>query len=83
MKTYPFLLFLCILCLTGCATTGADRETAEANAYVAGMVTGAILTHQARDDAQPHRTLKEARQELRNSRTLIWLSLIEVLFKKP
>ncbi len=71
------------LLLTGCATTGPDRSTTEANAYTAGLITGAVIAHNAREDAQPNRTLKNARREADNTRSLLWLSFLNALFGNP
>lgn len=82
MNTSPVFILTLALLLTGCATTPHDRETAEANAYVAGMVTGAVIAHNLRDDGPPH-SLRKARRELRATRTLLWLTAIETLLGKP
>jgi len=84
MKPTPILaLLLNVVLLTGCATTGPDRSTAEANAYVAGMVTGAVMAHNAREDAQPNRSLKNAQREVEKSRNLLWLSFLTAIFGSP
>lgn len=72
--------FCCAFLVAGCATTGSDRSTGEANAYVAGMVAGAVMAHNTRDDAHPHSTLKQANRELDKSRTHLWLSFLNAVF---
>jgi len=77
------VLAVALLLTGGCATTGQDRSTTEANAYTAGLITGAVIAHNAREDAQPNRTVKNAQREAENTRSLLWLSFLNTLLRKP